>query len=173
MAHTLQASAVLVASLQRCLAADVFLRPLADRFARLALQLVARYAGWLGSGARQSTDGSADADKVSAGLNRLSCNRICSCWSVNPNPDGAASHMYLQHCVAPLSCAANVRCLVGVSNSGAARLGSSRRRLACSLAQQHFCTAAISCPLLSAKPGEFAAVHILSFPVAAMLPLPG
>jgi hypothetical protein len=60
-----QASVVLVASLQRCLAPDVFLRPLADKFTRLALQLVARYAGWLSSGARQPTDGGADAGNVS------------------------------------------------------------------------------------------------------------
>ena len=46
----LQVSAALVASLRRCLAPDVFVRPLADKFARLALQLVARYAAWLQGG---------------------------------------------------------------------------------------------------------------------------
>ncbi len=57
---------MLLSSLQRCLAADVFLRPLADKFTRLALQLVARYAGWLSSGTGDSEPGSADADKVNA-----------------------------------------------------------------------------------------------------------
>lgn len=46
----LQASAVLATSLSRCLAPDVFLRPLADKFAKLTLQLVARYSGWLAAG---------------------------------------------------------------------------------------------------------------------------
>ena len=55
---------MLVSSLQRCLAADVFLRPLADKFTRLALQLVARYAWWLSSGAGDSEPGAADNDKV-------------------------------------------------------------------------------------------------------------
>jgi hypothetical protein len=64
-----QASAVLVTSLRRCLAADVFLRPLADKFMRLALQLVARYAGWLGSGSRRPTDGGAD-DQQACGIPR-------------------------------------------------------------------------------------------------------
>ena len=36
--------------LQRCVAQDVFLRPLADKFARLALQLLARYNAWLAAG---------------------------------------------------------------------------------------------------------------------------
>ena len=39
----LQASAALATGLRRCLAPDVFLAPLADKFARLALQLVARF----------------------------------------------------------------------------------------------------------------------------------
>lgn len=47
---SLQASAALVVCLQRCVAPDVFLRPLADKFARLALQLLARYAAWLAQG---------------------------------------------------------------------------------------------------------------------------
>jgi conserved oligomeric Golgi complex subunit 2 len=55
---------VLVSSLQRCLAADVFLRPLADKFTRLALQLVARYAGWLSRGTADSAPGGTDTDKV-------------------------------------------------------------------------------------------------------------
>lgn len=46
----LQASVALVQSLQRCISPDVTLRPLADKFARLALQLLARYATWLTQG---------------------------------------------------------------------------------------------------------------------------
>lgn len=34
----------------RCTADDVWLQPLADKFARLALQLLARFAAWLGAG---------------------------------------------------------------------------------------------------------------------------
>ena len=45
-----QASAALLRCLQRCVAAEVFLRPLADKFARLALQLLARYTAWLAAG---------------------------------------------------------------------------------------------------------------------------
>lgn len=40
----------LVLCLQRCVAPDVFLRSLADKFTRLALQLLARYAAWLSQG---------------------------------------------------------------------------------------------------------------------------
>ncbi|CAL8471248.1 g10790 [Coccomyxa elongata] len=37
-------------SLTRCTAQDVWLQPLAEKFARLALQLLARFAAWLGAG---------------------------------------------------------------------------------------------------------------------------
>lgn len=63
-----------MASLRRCLAPDVFLRPLADKFARLALQLAARYAAWLQGGAgndgaaghQQQQGGEAGATQVAA-----------------------------------------------------------------------------------------------------------
>ena len=35
------------------LASEIFLRPLADRFVRLALQLLARYTSWLSEGLQQ------------------------------------------------------------------------------------------------------------------------
>lgn len=43
----LAVSAALWAALQRCIAADVFLQALADRFAKLAFQLLVRYDSWL------------------------------------------------------------------------------------------------------------------------------
>ena len=67
-AHLLcaQASAALADALQRCVAPDVFLAPLADRFVRLALQLVARYASWLAAGlaARTSPDEAPPPEQV-------------------------------------------------------------------------------------------------------------
>jgi len=45
----------------------VFLAPLADKFVRLALQLVARYAGWLAAGlAARSGQPTESADEVNA-----------------------------------------------------------------------------------------------------------
>lgn len=35
---------------RRCIAEDVWLQPLADKFVRLALQLLARFAAWLSAG---------------------------------------------------------------------------------------------------------------------------
>lgn len=58
-------SSALVALLGRCLAPDVFLRPLADKFARLALQLAARYAAWLQGGV--SNDGAAGHQQQQGG----------------------------------------------------------------------------------------------------------
>jgi hypothetical protein len=43
----LAVSAALWSALQRCVAADVFLQQLADRFAKLAFQLLVRYDTWL------------------------------------------------------------------------------------------------------------------------------
>ncbi len=59
----LQASAALVRCLQRCVAPDVFLRPLADKFARLALQLLARYNAWLAAGLAAPPGPPADAQQ--------------------------------------------------------------------------------------------------------------
>ncbi|KAL3159356.1 hypothetical protein ABBQ32_011306 [Trebouxia sp. C0010 RCD-2024] len=46
----LQPSLALWHALQRCTADEVYLQPLADKFARLVLQLLARYAVWLAEG---------------------------------------------------------------------------------------------------------------------------
>lgn len=47
----------------RCIAEDVWLQPLADKFVRLALQLLARFAVWLAAGinARSSVGAAAAA----------------------------------------------------------------------------------------------------------------
>lgn len=68
---------VLISSLRRCLAADVFLRPLADKFARLALQLVARYTGWLRTGIGQPNDGSTDTVRTTNILSQVSHAASC------------------------------------------------------------------------------------------------
>ena len=44
------------AVISRVLSPDVFLRPLADKFARLALQLLARYTSWLKLGSMASEE---------------------------------------------------------------------------------------------------------------------
>jgi hypothetical protein len=60
-APPLRATTQLTASLQRCWAADVLLRPLVPRFFKLSLQFVARYEHWLrallgGAGAARAAD---------------------------------------------------------------------------------------------------------------------
>ncbi|PSC75738.1 conserved oligomeric Golgi complex subunit 2 [Micractinium conductrix] len=54
-------SAAVWAGLQRCIASDVFLPHLADKFVRLALQLLARYAAWIDGYMRQRAEAAATA----------------------------------------------------------------------------------------------------------------
>ena len=54
-------SAALWAGLQRCVSEEVFLPQLADKFTRLALQLVARYAHWVRAGMQQRAEAAAAA----------------------------------------------------------------------------------------------------------------
>ncbi|EFN56656.1 hypothetical protein CHLNCDRAFT_57543 [Chlorella variabilis] len=54
-------SAALWAGLQRCASRDVFLPQLADKFVRLTLQLIARYAAWISSGMEQRAKAAAAA----------------------------------------------------------------------------------------------------------------
>lgn len=55
-------TAALAEALQKVVAQDVFLRPLADKFARLALQLAARYVSWLRGGPHGDTNGGSGAN---------------------------------------------------------------------------------------------------------------
>ncbi|PRW51049.1 conserved oligomeric Golgi complex subunit 2 [Chlorella sorokiniana] len=52
-------SAAVWAGLQRCASPDIFLPQLADKFVRLALQLLARYAHWITAGMRQRSEAAA------------------------------------------------------------------------------------------------------------------
>ena len=54
-------SAAVWAGLQRCASPDIFLPQLADKFVRLALQLLARYAHWISAGMRQRSEAAASA----------------------------------------------------------------------------------------------------------------
>lgn len=53
--------------LQRCVSPDVFLPQLADKFVRLALQLLARYAAWISSGMQRRAEAAATAAAGAAG----------------------------------------------------------------------------------------------------------
>ena len=52
--------------LQRCLEADVFLSQLGDKFVRLAMQLLARYATWVQQGMAQRAQRAAEAGAAAA-----------------------------------------------------------------------------------------------------------
>ncbi|KAL4443325.1 hypothetical protein ABPG75_011062 [Micractinium tetrahymenae] len=58
-------SAAVWAGLQRCASPDVFLPQLADKFVRLALQLLARYAAWISTGMQQRAEA---AEAAAAGV---------------------------------------------------------------------------------------------------------
>ncbi|KAL4420915.1 hypothetical protein ABPG77_001256 [Micractinium sp. CCAP 211/92] len=60
-------SAAVWAGLQRCASPDVFLPQLADKFVRLALQLLARYAAWILSGMQARSEAAAAAATGAAG----------------------------------------------------------------------------------------------------------
>jgi len=61
----LAATAAAWAGLQQCWSAELYVAPLADRFLRLALQIVARYGGWL---AAALTHRSSTAAAAAAGV---------------------------------------------------------------------------------------------------------
>lgn len=63
-----QVTAALAEALRKVVSRDVFLRPLADKFARLALQLAARYASWLRGGLSGGESNGDSAAKVSDGV---------------------------------------------------------------------------------------------------------
>lgn len=60
-------SAAVWAGLQRCASPDVFLPQLADKFVRLALQLLARYAAWILSGMQARAEAAGAAATGAAG----------------------------------------------------------------------------------------------------------
>ncbi len=60
-------SAAVWAGLQRCASPDIFLPQLADKFVRLALQLLARYAHWITAGMRQRSEAAAAAAATGGG----------------------------------------------------------------------------------------------------------
>ncbi len=90
------ASAAAWAAWRRCVAPDVFLPPLADRFLRLALQAAARYATWVTEGLRRGAAGAgtaavAEGDEGGAAADAAGADAAAAPWAADATAEQLAA----------------------------------------------------------------------------------